>query len=627
MPYKSMKDVNPTLKKIVPVPTLAQCNLIARWADSIKDKRGDVNPWAVAIALFKRTHHIEGKEDDRKWVKNKDAKVEGLADQVLDLIAQLEDLGALTIVDYFPWPAPIVLPAAGSEEGETYDDDLDIAGVPAFVIDLMNDVPQKPDGGPDFSQPFRILPCGPIHRFGEQRVVTVQDIALFEDNWRNRTKRGIRREKVVVDIEHEPGGVGLYTDIFSRGQNGLWAKITLTPKGEQALAERDFWYFSPTVAWRHRDRVTGEVVYNQIVGGALTNYPVFGDAAALPAGGYSEATLHRLLADGHDMSAYAITKRGGDGKDYPASAWLIVEDSKKPTTWHLRVKEYVNGKLQYTRNMISKAAQAVGPKGFRGKKLQLSPAKITDAKRKLRNLYLKTLKVPKEDVPAHLFSEIPTEGGQPMTTEFTQEDRTILDTLARVFGPIIHRKGGEPPMPEPDGTTTPQTQPGEISAEAFAEMQQGLAAAQAQIETMGEELKSRDQELQQYRERLEAETSARVMQEMTILIRDEYSHLAMPLEVPENAPKGTLPAPAHLAWLRAADATEGQVHWQFFTAVFQAAEAALAEAYGEIGSGHAPALSADEELHRAATAYAEEHKVDYRTALSAVIQQRANASQ
>lgn len=334
MPYKSIKAMNPALKGIVPKITLAMGNLIARWADSIKARRGDVNPWAIAIALFRRTFHIENK----KWVKNAGSKAKNsLADDVLDLVEGLEDLGMGDIPMYFPVPAIAIFP--GYSEGDEMEvEDLDellrvlaelgfevttsedlqpTEGVfeAAYVIDLLADLPKTPAGRPDFSQPFRILPTGTLYRYGK-RVVTEEDIAEFSDNWNHRAERGIRRTRIVVDAEHQTGGIGWYSNIYSRGADGLWATIALSVNGKKLLAERDFYFFSPMVAWRSKDRVTGKEIKNQIVGGALTNFPVFGDATALPLS-YSEAAgtrIREMLENpekkGETMSDFTQEDRG-----------------------------------------------------------------------------------------------------------------------------------------------------------------------------------------------------------------------------------------------------------------------------------------------------------------------------
>ncbi|KPK36243.1 MAG: hypothetical protein AMJ65_16450 [Phycisphaerae bacterium SG8_4] len=66
----------------------------------------------------------------------------------------------------------------------------------------------------------------------------------------------------------------------------------------------------------------------------------------------------------------ALTKTSGDGKAYPAAAWLYKPDPSKPSTWKLRFKEYVNGQLKVTRRILGMAHAAL-TKGFRGSKVQL----------------------------------------------------------------------------------------------------------------------------------------------------------------------------------------------------------------------------------------------------------------
>jgi hypothetical protein len=59
----------------------------------------------------------------------------------------------------------------------------------------------------------------------------------------------------------------------------------------------------------------------------------------------------------------AVTKKEGDG-EHPASHYLVVEDPKSPSTWHLRVKD-VNGKPDHT---LMGAAWAALHGGYRGNK-------------------------------------------------------------------------------------------------------------------------------------------------------------------------------------------------------------------------------------------------------------------
>lgn len=66
MPYTSMKDISPALKGLKPKITLAQANLIAKWADAMEQAEdGPESPWAAAIAQFKKLYRIEG----GRWMK------------------------------------------------------------------------------------------------------------------------------------------------------------------------------------------------------------------------------------------------------------------------------------------------------------------------------------------------------------------------------------------------------------------------------------------------------------------------------------------------------------------------------------------------------------------------------
>lgn len=604
MPYKSMEEVNPALKGIDPTPSLPQCNLIAKWAEGIERAGTAESAWAAAIAMFKRKYHVEGGH----WVPNKAENADASAMELNMLRLLLDTYSEEEPTAEEMEEALQALVKALEEAGFEVITSEDILegtdqafGEAAFVVDLHSDLPQI-DGKPDFSQPFRILPTGPIYRYG-QRTVTTDDIALFEDNWQHRKTRGIRRERVAIDVEHEPGAIGYYTTIYGRGDDGLWARISLTPRGRAVLAQRDFFFFSPTVAWESTDVKTGETVRNQIVGGALTNFPVLGDDTALPLA-YSEAALHRMLDLGHDMSQYAVTK-SDEGKNYPASAYLVVEDPQQPTTWHLRVKEYVNGQLQYTRNMCGRAAAALGPKGYRGNRY--TGPKKEEAKGKLRGIYRNTLKVPDDQIPT--FSE-------ERSDTMPDDPQSILEQLSQLLAKITQR-GGEPTMPtnQQDPTQEPIT----IDAETFSAMQTQLGELQTKVEELGKERDTYAQRLDASEQKLAAETTARQLVEMK-QHAETFSHLALPVELADDAPEGSMTAQQHFAWLQNADQVEGKPHWAFFNSVLRAADAALEEAslYTELGGTEGEPMTEDQKLHHAALAYSKEHQVDYLSALKIV---------
>lgn len=76
MPYSSMDEVNPAIKGIKPPVTLAQANIIAGWADAMEQaENGPDNPWAAAIAQFKRLYETRG----NRWIKKEAAEELGEA--------------------------------------------------------------------------------------------------------------------------------------------------------------------------------------------------------------------------------------------------------------------------------------------------------------------------------------------------------------------------------------------------------------------------------------------------------------------------------------------------------------------------------------------------------------------
>ena len=83
MPYKSMDEVNESIKGIDPPVTLSQANEIRKQADSI-DTDEKKNGWAIAISNFKKSHSVE----DGKWVKkqnNSEFSVETPPDNYLGM--------------------------------------------------------------------------------------------------------------------------------------------------------------------------------------------------------------------------------------------------------------------------------------------------------------------------------------------------------------------------------------------------------------------------------------------------------------------------------------------------------------------------------------------------------------
>jgi hypothetical protein len=93
-----------------------------------------------------------------------------------------------------------------------------------------------------------------------------------------------------------------------------------------------------------------------------------------------------------------------NGTAYPATAYLYVPDPATPSTWKLRYKNFVDGKLQIDPEQLGKAVAAFSPGGFRGQKVDMPEADKTKVLAKIKSIYTKTLKVKEADMPETLRS-------------------------------------------------------------------------------------------------------------------------------------------------------------------------------------------------------------------------------
>lgn len=143
---------------------------------------------------------------------------------------------------------------------------------------------------------IEIVPRGDWYdHYGVERHITQEVIDEFADNWNHRLTRGIRRSRLAVDVGHDERARGWYRTIVALPPpQGVGASFAWNKNGRRALEENEFAYFSPTVYWRLQDHISGETVENQIGGGALTNYPYFGEVTSL----YQRQTLATDLNKG-----------------------------------------------------------------------------------------------------------------------------------------------------------------------------------------------------------------------------------------------------------------------------------------------------------------------------------------
>ncbi len=92
-------------------------------------------------------------------------------------------------------------------------------------------------------------------------------------------------------------------------------------------------------------------------------------------------------------------KKTENGMQFGPDAYLYVPDPDKPTTWKIRIEEEP-GKV--TVAQLGRAAAAIGPKGYRGRKADIPNDEKRRIARKLIGLYRKH-DVPDEDIPKYLW--------------------------------------------------------------------------------------------------------------------------------------------------------------------------------------------------------------------------------
>jgi hypothetical protein len=85
-----------------------------------------------------------------------------------------------------------------------------------------------------------------------------------------------------------------------------------------------------------------------------------------------------------------------DGLRFPAAAYAYVPDGDKPSGWKLRLWE--NPQKKVTKAQLGRAAAALGPRGFRGRKVQIPAAARGAVKAKIRAAY-RRLGVKPDDMP------------------------------------------------------------------------------------------------------------------------------------------------------------------------------------------------------------------------------------
>lgn len=104
--------------------------------------------------------------------------------------------------------------------------------------------------------------------------VTREKAESFKKNFDNQ----VRGQEIATDYAHGDDKAkgekasGWYRSLEVK-DDGLWAKVELTPTAAKEVADGEWRYFSPSYldSWKHPE--TGEVHENVLIGGGLTNIP------------------------------------------------------------------------------------------------------------------------------------------------------------------------------------------------------------------------------------------------------------------------------------------------------------------------------------------------------------------
>lgn len=448
-----------------------------------------------------------------------------------------------------------------------------------IVIDLFGDdgeVARRALSG----EPVVVLPVGTFFRGGKSRDVTPDVVSQFAANFANRQRVGIRRSRVAVDIDHAGGAVGWYKDVMAT-PDGLAASFSWTRKGREALEAGEYAYFSPTVYWEQVDRETGETVHNQIAGGALTNYPFFGDATAL----YS-------LRDGG--SVFAVTKTE-DGVQYPARAYLVVEDPEKVDSWHLRVYSWQGGKLSPDHKLMGAAKAALTSEGGHMGNPYEGPQKA-DATRRLRALY------ESEGLEFH--------GGETVDKKDTQNLVLSLDGVREFFRELFKTAG------DGDGG-------GFVKGEFVGVPVGDFQKLEAQVSQFGEVIETLTGERDAAR--AEAETLKASMAGLQgamagVQLAREAERFAVVAGAFKALPVTPGDLAGHLQWLSAMDSEENKPHYAFFSELLGKVDNAMADfAFSEAGSSRGLGSVAQQIAAKVSAYMADNKGASYEDAMNAVM--------
>jgi len=211
----------------------------------------------------------------------------------------------------------------------------------------------------DLTKPIKLLPIGKWYRGKRILDLTHDRLQEMVQNFKNKLPR--YRVGITLDHKEDSGKVGDIKDVVLM-DDGLYAtNYELSERGKKAVEQDGYDGVSAEVVWSlnggasYQDPETGKEYDNVLVGAALTPRPFFG---------HGQVALYSA-DQGDEMESFEVKKTEGN-ESHPASHYLVVEDSEKPSTWHLR---YKNEAGELDRGHMGGAWAALHG-GYRGQKYE-----------------------------------------------------------------------------------------------------------------------------------------------------------------------------------------------------------------------------------------------------------------
>lgn len=132
----------------------------------------------------------------------------------------------------------------------------------------------------------------------------------------------------------------------------------------------------------------------------------------------------------------AMTRTEG-GKQFPASAYAYVPDSTKPSTWKLKLYDTpADVPSRPSIRLTAAAAQALGPSGFRGNKVQLPSSAVAGVKQRVAAAWLKARRMAGQDVSRE---DLPTALRKSLLEEVTPTSKTVELSLSEGAIDVLNR--------------------------------------------------------------------------------------------------------------------------------------------------------------------------------------------